>query len=171
MSWKNLAAIGSLILLGGTVILVAVANNHASDKVSRVNFSVEMKDNTVSKEAIEAALLAFAQSCEPLTTRYWQDVAWAKAVVEPVPDYVRFLKDKGWSYQIEVEIALLDKTRVIPIKDEYAVPGGAHLWYNLGGGHTPGFFASKTISQAMCGMPLDGSKKVFRDVPALQVLP
>lgn len=172
MGWKKWLVRGSLGFLAATILLVIVANNSANKKKPDVHFNVQIADGAgLSTDAISAALTAFAESCTPLTTKHWKDVQSATAVVGPVPDYAQYLVAKGWKYHIEVEIVLADKTS-IPATDEYGVPDGHHLWYTLGGGATPGFFAAKRVSQAMCGMPVDqNGVKVFRELPALKALP
>ncbi|CAA7614617.1 hypothetical protein [Magnetospirillum sp. UT-4] len=171
MDWKKWLVRGSLGFLGVIVVLAMFTNSQADKKRPQVNFTVDVKTDAVPAESIKAAITAFAESCQPLTTKHWENVKSATAVVAPVPDFAKYLLAKGWTYMIEVEIALADRTD-IPVTEEYGVPDGHHLFYTLGGGPNPGFFAAKDVSQALCGMPVNQKGvKAFRDLPALSVLP
>ena len=169
MDWKKWLVRGSLGFLAATILLVIVANNHADKKKTDIRFSVQMEADGVSADAVTSALTAFAESCVPLTTKHWKNVVSANAVVRPVTNPGPH--PRGWKTYIEVEVTLADKTD-IPVTDEYGVPDGHHLWYSLGGGASPGFFATKRVSQGLCGMPVDkNGNTVFRDLAALKVLP
>ena len=87
-------------------------------------------------------------------------------------EYAQFRLDRGWKATLHLQLRLPDKLRNIPeYNQETGVINGHTLHYHLGGGHTPGFFATKRVSQFLCGLRVDQKgADVFADVPEMAVL-
>ncbi|MBB6308940.1 zinc ribbon domain-containing protein [Xanthobacter tagetidis] len=129
------------------------------------------ESNLMSRDDVLRAIAAFREACRPLGGAMWADLTAVKARVQK--EYAPHRLAKGWKTSIELELVVPDKPRLIPAYDERTgVIAGHHLWYDLGGGKEPGFFASKRVSQMLCGSPIDQNGNVtFAKAPGLAFIP
>lgn len=123
------------------------------------------------REEVLRAVGIFQTNCVPLGGTMWSDLASVKAEVSR--EYAPFRLAKGWKTTITLSLAVPENPRRIPAFDRRAgVVAGHTLWYVLGGGNSPGYFASKRVSQMLCSAAIDeAGNDVFVSVPALSILP
>lgn len=81
----------------------------------------------------------------------WSDLRAINA--EIFTEYADYRLAKGWKTTILLTVTVPDKPKRIPVtSDKTGVISGQVLYYFIGGGREPGFFASKRASQYLCGM-------------------
>ncbi|MFG1226060.1 hypothetical protein [Xanthobacter wiegelii] len=134
---------------------------------------VEVVDsaNLIPREDVLRAVGIFQANCVPLGGLMWSDLVRVKAEVarEDAP----YRQAKGWRTSITLSLVVPNNPRQIPVSDRRVGTIAGHtLWYVMGGGHSPGYFAGKRVSQMLCSAPIDQSgSDVFVSVPALSILP
>jgi hypothetical protein len=116
------------------------------------------------------ALNTFRQNCRPLGDQFWNDVTEARVEVDEETANHRL--SRGWKANVHLALKYADNPQVGPATaSEAGVLAGHTLHYDLGGGQTPGFLASKRSSQYLCGLAVDpNGGDVFASVPALKFL-
>lgn len=115
--------------------------------------------------AIWGAIVAFQQACPDLSGKYWGDVESATAEVAPAMPYR--VDAHGWRSELRIEIRIARSPKDIP-KGFRA--GGEVLFYQLGGGRSPGINASKDIAQRLCPMPVNADADTHKPWPAMAVM-
>ncbi|WP_092621944.1 hypothetical protein [Roseospirillum parvum] len=114
-------------------------------------------------EIATQAALTFFEVC-PNLGKWWSSVAEASlytAEGDEIPLYRE--RDYGWRAEVRLRITLRDDRDrltygVLGTKHVTGYPPTGHtLYYNLGGGARPGVVAVKTVSQAVCGWPVQDS--------------
>lgn len=123
------------------------------------------------RETVLRAIGIFRSNCTPLGGgRMWSELTKVSVSVQrEAADYRRAL---GWRTTLALNLVVPPNPRAIPDYDaRTGVVGGHTLWYFLGGGDRPGFFASKRVSQMLCGAPINqDGRDEFVSVPALSIL-
>lgn len=120
---------------------------------------------------IDRAISLFRQACKPLgDERYWSELVEVK--VETGTEYAPHRLERGWSTGLHLMLRVPDRpTRIPTYDDSTGVIVGHTLHYDLGGGKTPGFLASKRVSQFLCGAPVSQEgHNTFSSVPEMQFL-
>jgi hypothetical protein len=119
----------------------------------------------------ENAIAAFRKACKPLgDDAMWSDLVEIRArISDEIASHRRI---RGWKSTLHLELVVPDDPRHIPKQDpEIGAIAGHHLHYHLGGGATPGFYASKRVSQLLCGGPVGpSSSSRFTALPELAMM-
>lgn len=117
-----------------------------------------------------AALDTFRRNCRPLGYEFWSDVTNIK--VEIVDELAPHRLARGWHANVHLALKYSDDPQVGPaFASGTGVLAGHTLHYDLGGGSTPGYLASKQSSQYLCGLSFNANgDDVFEGVPELKFL-
>ncbi|BAU89386.1 hydrolase [Methylorubrum populi] len=122
-----------------------------------------------SENEIRRAVEIFLRNCAPLNT-YLSDIKEIRAEYSggiPASNH-----PESWKFSVHVTMDVPNEPKQIPRYDPRAhVMAGHTLHYDLGGGDKPGFFASKRVSQLLCGMEVNqAGRDTFKSVPDLKLL-
>lgn len=86
-------------------------------------------------------------------------------------EIAQFRLDRGWNVTLHLALKLHEDLMKIP---KFNSPGGSNsghtLHYDLGGGKTPGFLATKRVSQFLCGELSETDRATFRGVREMAIL-
>lgn len=146
--------------------LVAVSIQLAS--ATEVTF--DNKTKVFSEADLARAFDEFRAVCLPLGGAYWSDVESVR--VQAFDEYADHRLAKGWKATGHLAITMSENPSRMPaFNDEIGVMAGQTLHYDLGGSKTAGFFASKRVSQLVCGLKVkeDGTD-AFMPAPELKFL-
>lgn len=119
---------------------------------------------------VEKAIGLFRRNCLPLGGEFWGDVIEIEATL--AEETALYRQERGWKNSITLRVQYSDDPKFGPsIASGAGVLAGHSLFYILGGGDTPGFFASKRASQYLCGQSFsDRGDDLFTEVPELSFL-
>ena len=130
--------------------------------------TLTVKAGNYTPEDAKTALDIVRKNC-PLLDSAWDDVASVE--VEVFEEFAAHRSSKGWKHTVGLRIRLSDNPLRMRALDEKYGAAGHVLHYALGGGTMPGMFATKRISQALCGLEVSESgADVFAAVPELSYL-
>lgn len=132
--------------------------------------TVDIKARGFTKADVEKAIEVFRQNCQPLGGKGWSDISKVEAEVSE--EYAPHRTAKGWKTTVFLKLRLTNDPKIIPADDRDAgVIAGQTLHYAIGGGTSPGYFATKRSSQLLCGLPVnDRGGDEFKAVPAFSFL-
>ena len=115
---------------------------------------IEIDAEGYSEADAMVALEIFRRNCRPLGEEFWSDVTEARVDIrqETAPHRLA----RGWKADVHLSLKYSDEPQVGPSYASGAgILRGHTLHYNLGGGETPGFLATKQSSQYLCGLSFD----------------
>jgi len=132
--------------------------------------AVDIKVRGFTKGDVDKAIDVFRQNCQPLGGKGWSDISKVEAEVSE--EYAPHRTAKGWKTTVFLKLRLSNDPKIIPAADRDAgVIAGQTLHYAIGGGTSPGYFATKRSSQLLCGLPVnDRGGDEFKAVPAFSFL-
>lgn len=132
--------------------------------------AIEQKVPGYTEADAMIAINLLRRNCLPLGSEFWPDVAQITATFEQEQTEDR--KALGWVNSLLLQIRYSEEPSSGPgYASGVGVLAGQTLFYRLGGGNRPGFFASKRSSQYLCGLSFDDSgADLFVDVPDLKFL-
>jgi len=166
--------IGAIFVILTTASLVA-CDETTPDKQAPAEITITGVNTKVETDAVAEAFRIFKDQCPKLFTEYWTDVVSAEGELKPmVKDVgndlaIKFpmAKAYGWSQSLQLRIRMSDAPSAIP-----ASVGAAFqtLFFDLGGGRSPGIFAFKDASAKVCEFKKQSAKGAFHPVEALTVL-
>ena len=154
-----------------TLLLVVPVEPAAADTETLVGKTrIRIDVEGYSTEDVLQMIQIFRGNCLPLGGSFWSDVTEVHAeLVQETADY-RLARDFRTTLNLRLKYAD-DPVFGPTIGTQVGVMAGHTLSYDLGGGPTPGYFASKKISQYLCGLSFDpNGSSIFVDVPELSVL-
>lgn len=159
MRWAVLATLGTA-LIG----LPSIAAN-----ASTPQFDITIEGGTLTSSDVEEALGIFMKHCSYLS-QHQDDLVMFKALVKP--EYIPERLLRGWKTEIYVTLKISDQPSTIPTHIRgIGRTAGQLLYFNVGGGETPGITGAKRISQFACGLPLNRrGADSFKSVPELSFL-
>lgn len=116
------------------------------------------------------ALDLFRRNCRPLGDEFWDDIVDAE--VEITEETAPYRLQRGWKTNIHLALKYSETPLHGPsFASGAGVLAGHTLHYDIGGGLTPGFLASKRSSQYLCGLSYDDrGNDVFVPVPEFSSL-
>lgn len=119
---------------------------------------------------IDQAIDHFRRNCRPLGGEFWGDVTDIEATLEE--ETALYRQARGWKNSLTLRIQYSEDPKFGPAFASGAgVLAGHSLYYILGAGDAPGFFASKRSSQYLCGLSFnDAGDDLFVEVPELKFL-
>lgn len=116
-----------------------------------VDIVISDEGGRLPRADVERAISEFRQICQPLGGAMWSDLRAINA--EVFAESADYRLAKGWKTTIRLRLTVPDYPSKIPATSEQTgVIAGHVLYYYIGGGREPGFFASKRASQYLCGM-------------------
>lgn len=126
-----------------------------AEAIAEADAAVEMtisdEGARLSRAEVERAISEFRRICQPLGGAMWSDIRAVSA--EVFAESASYRLAKGWKTTIMLKLTVPDYPQKIPMTSEQTgVIAGHVLYYFIGGGREPGFFASKRASQYLCGM-------------------
>ncbi len=101
---------------------------------------------------------------------FWSDVT--EISVEIAEETADHRLARGWKNTLFLSLKYADNPQVGPAyASGTGVLAGHTLHYDIGGGETPGFLATKRSSQYLCGLPFNtNGNSIFVDVPQFKFL-
>lgn len=117
------------------------------------------------------AIATFRKARKPLGDEpMWSEIIAIK--VEFIEEFAQFRLDRGWKVNLHLALSLPGDLVKIPKFNSGGGSNSGHtLHYDLGGGKTPGFLASKHVSQFLCGHRLsETGRATFQAVPEMTAL-
>ncbi|KLK93405.1 hypothetical protein AA309_08725 [Microvirga vignae] len=159
MWWAVLAGLGAA-LIG----LTSFAANASTPR-----FEITIEGGTLTRSDVEKALGIFMKHCSYLS-QHQGDLVMFKALVKP--EYISERLQRGWKTEIYVTLKISDQPNTIPARIRgIGRTAGQLLYFNIGGGETPGITGAKRISQFACGLPPNRrGTDSFKSVPELSFL-
>lgn len=138
--------------------------------VTASDLTVDIKSSKYSKEDAADIVAMFRRNCRPLGNEFWADVGEVNVSISD--EYAEHRLARGWTTNIHLSIKYSDNPNTGPA---YAagtgVLAGHTLHYDLGGGSSPGYLATKRSSQYLCGLSIsDDGSDVFEPVPEFSAL-
>lgn len=149
----------------GMVIALATAQGAAS-----ADLNVKINVPGYTEKDAEAVIDLFRQNCRPLGDAFWSDVTKVEATFGE--EYADYRQAHGWRNSLLLQLHYSEDPQDGPtVATGPGVLAGQTLYYVLGGGDEPGFFASKRASQYLCGLSFSGNgDDLFVSVPELGFL-
>lgn len=149
------------------LILAAV---FASSSASAQQVTVNLNAPGYTQADVDKAIDQFRRNCLPLGGEFWGDVTAIEATIGEETAVYR--QARGWKNSLTLRLQYSEDPKSGPsLASGAGVLAGHSLFYILGGGETPGFFASKRSSQYLCGLSFnDAGDDMFVDVPELKFL-
>ncbi|WCJ63098.1 hypothetical protein [Agrobacterium tumefaciens] len=132
--------------------------------------NIEMKTDAYSEADVKKAMEIFWDNCKPLSTIYFTDIVSVSLTASD--EFTQYRMNRGWKHSIHLAIKMSDNPVKMPASDnEIGVMAGHTLHYDLGGGQDSGFFASKRVSQKVCGLKArNDGVDAFRKIRAFDFL-
>lgn len=148
-----------------TVVLAVMVGWPWAAAAQEVKVDIQVPGYTDADAMV--AIDIFRRNCRPLGDEFWSDVTSVEVTISE--EYAPYRQAQLWKNSIELRLKYSDDPRVGP---SYAsgtgVLSGHTLYYYLGAGVEPGFFASKRSSQYLCGLPFsEKGEDIFVSVPQL----
>lgn len=134
------------------------------------DFSVTDKTRLFSDDEIREYVKIFFKHCSTLKN-WWSHVSEKKITIED--NYAEFTKDLGWRYSFEISARMpSDLPPEMSFSKTNSSVANSVLFYNLGGGNRPGFYATPDRSLFMCGLPESAGEpdKTFVPVSELSIM-
>lgn len=157
------------LIVAAALGLSACSAPPEDENLATAPIEFQIKSSRVSQEDLDRALQIFRRACTPLGGAYWRDVEAVR--VEVRDEYADHRLGRGWKTEIAIAVVLPDELNVIPSYDDrVGAISGQTLWYNVGGGRSPGILAGKRSAQMLCGMPIGDGEDTFKAVPELSFL-
>lgn len=127
------------------------ATSHSTEASLTPEVVISGDPTLLPRSDVEQAISEFRRICQPLGGAMWSDLQSANA--EVFSEYVDYRLAKGWKTTILLKLTVPDRPIKIPeLSTLTGVIAGHVLYYYIGGGREPGFFARKRASQYLCGM-------------------
>lgn len=138
--------------------------------VQAQEIKIDIKVAGYTEADVKVALDQFRRNCQPLGGEFWGDVTEVR--VDVFKEFAPHRIARGWKNTMSLMIAYSDNPKFGPSFASGAGRlAGYTLHFDLGGGETPGFFASKRSSQYLCGLSYsDKGEDLFVAVPGLKFL-
>jgi len=158
--WR--AVLTALGAIGGTLLFpVAYA--------AMPQIDIETEGGTLTRSDVERAVNIFLKHC-PFLSQYREDLAMFKVLVKP--EYIHERLQRGWKTEIYITIKISDRPNAVPARIRgIGQTAGQYLYFNIGGGETPGVTGTKRMSQFICGLPPNRRGiDSFRPIPELSFL-
>ncbi|WP_342162143.1 hypothetical protein [Methylobacterium sp. SD21] len=132
-------------------------------------FVISMRTSKISEADVRRAVQIFWRNCQPLSS-YTSDIK--QIAVDVSDEWADFRLARGWKISIEATVRVPDDPKEIPRYDPRVhVISGNNLFYNIGGGATPGFTSGKRAAQLLCGLPItQNGSDTFKAVPELDFI-
>lgn len=152
----------ALVAFAGIVLEV-----HASEAASSIVIPYPPGMPAEQKPLVDRALDVLLANCPGLV--HWRaDLRLANV---EVLDHYGNERDYGWPATIRVEFVVASPSQQIPDVRF----SGHHLFYDLGGGSTPGISAAKRVAQDLCDDYMSRARRpvwtnYIKPVPALRFL-
>lgn len=131
---------------------------------------IEIEGDGFSQADAQFVLEKFRRNCRPLGKEFWSDVTEVKFAIADETAEHRLAR--GWTMGVHLTLKYSDQPLVGPsFASGTGVLAGHTLHYDLGGGKTPGFLATKRSSQYLCGLSFDTKgNSLFVPVPEFEFL-
>lgn len=160
MWWAVLTGLGAALI--GLSSFAANANTP--------QFEITMAGGTLTRNDVEKALGIFLKHCSYLS-QHQGDLVMLKVLVKP--EYIPERLQRGWKTEIYITLRISDQPSQMPARLRgIGRTAGQFLYFNIGGGETPGITGAKRISQFACGLPINRrGADSFKPVPEMSFLP
>lgn len=146
--------------------VVAMTAWHGAAGAQEINFDIKVPGYTEADAMV--AIDIFRRNCRPLGAEFWSDVTSVEVTISE--EYAPYRQAHLWKNSIELRLKYSDDPQVGPsFASGTGILAGHNLYYYLGAGTDPGFFASKRSSQYLCGLAFsEKGEDIFVSVPQLK---
>ncbi len=147
--------------------LIAIVSMQGTSRAQDIDIDIKAPGYTDADAMV--AIDIFRRKCQPLGGEFWGDVTSIQ--VEISEESANYRRARGWKNSVWLRLNYSQDPKFGPsFASGAGVLAGHTLHYFLGGGETPGFFASKQSSQYLCGLSFAEGKDIFVDVPEFKFL-